>query len=256
MKQLIVNADDFGLTPRVTAGILDAMRDGIVTSTSVLACSEPAIRAAKEAGSTLDGRAGAHLQLTDGKPCSDPGTIPSLVTREGRFPRFRSQVAQVNPSEVRREWCAQVAQFLRSGLRPTHIDSHHHVHEREEILSVYCEIARDYGLPARSLSLEMSADLRSRGVRCADLCETGWIGSDLSVEGLITVVERAFHRCGGEGIVELMCHPGYADSSLADRSNYVAGREQELHVLRAQGLADKLEGRGIRLVGMRILSEE
>jgi predicted glycoside hydrolase/deacetylase ChbG (UPF0249 family) len=37
MRELIVNADDFGLTRRVSQGILDAHRNGIVTSTTLLA---------------------------------------------------------------------------------------------------------------------------------------------------------------------------------------------------------------------------
>jgi len=37
MKRLIVNADDFGLTENVNRGILDAHREGIVTSTTLLA---------------------------------------------------------------------------------------------------------------------------------------------------------------------------------------------------------------------------
>ena len=90
-RLLIVNADDFGLTPGVSAGILEAHRNGIVTSTSVLAVAPafeetaPALRrAAHESGIGV----GVHLAAVGEDPPLLPRSrVASLVDAEtARFP--------------------------------------------------------------------------------------------------------------------------------------------------------------------------
>src|SRR5256712_3264171 len=98
MKQLIVNADDFGLTEQVSRGILDAHREGIVTSTTLMANG-----GAFDAAVTLARRSpplsvGVHLHLTQGAPLSPPSKIPTLVDGRGRFPLSPSLFWQGNTS--------------------------------------------------------------------------------------------------------------------------------------------------------------
>jgi len=85
MKHLIVNADDFGLTENVNRGILDAYRDGILTSTTLLAngmAFESAVAASKRFRRL---GIGVHLNLTEGLPVADASHIPTLVDRGGRL---------------------------------------------------------------------------------------------------------------------------------------------------------------------------
>ena len=51
MKYLIVNADDFGASPGITRGILEAHADGILTSTSMMVDTPWSAEAASLAGS-------------------------------------------------------------------------------------------------------------------------------------------------------------------------------------------------------------
>ena len=83
MKQLIVNADDFGLTKRVSEGIVDAHRHGIVSSTTLMANG-----GAFEAAVALRRQAphlgiGAHLNLSEG----DTGLACTQDSQSPRWPR-------------------------------------------------------------------------------------------------------------------------------------------------------------------------
>ena len=102
MRQLIVNADDFGLTEAVSSGILDAHRNGIVTSTTLMANGE-----AFDAAVAMSRRAprlgiGVHLNLTSGKPVSPAQRIPSLIDRRGRLHWSRRPLAAGYPDAAGR----------------------------------------------------------------------------------------------------------------------------------------------------------
>ncbi|MBI1846010.1 MAG: ChbG/HpnK family deacetylase, partial [Candidatus Rokubacteria bacterium] len=125
MRRLIVNADDFGMTPGVSAGILAARRHGIVTSTTVLVTAGPdpeSVAAARDAGLGI----GLHVNLTLGRPLTG---AHSLIGPDGRFVRdARRAAAMANVPDIEKEIEAQVEQFERIfGHGPTHVDTHHHI---------------------------------------------------------------------------------------------------------------------------------
>ena len=249
-RRLIVNADDFGLTDGVSSGILRCFRDGIVTSTSALVCDSAARHRLKLWRQALHGLAGVHLQMTDGRPLSDAARVASLLTPGGTFPRFPQAIGQFDPAELRLEWHAQVNAFLDSGLVPSHMDTHHHVHAYPLVFTVYCEIALAHGLPARTLSAEMTRQLRARGVPCADL-GAEWSAGDQ--QSFLELADRLFSALGG-GVVEIGCHPAAADAALERLSVYSAPRARELEVLFDPVLRRELEQKGVELVPALSLS--
>ncbi len=85
MKQLIVNADDFGLTEQVSRGILDAHHEGIVTSATLMANGGAFENAVAMARREYDLGIGVHLNLTEGIPVyRRRRTFPvSLIARGG-----------------------------------------------------------------------------------------------------------------------------------------------------------------------------
>ncbi|MGH9674322.1 MAG: carbohydrate deacetylase, partial [Bryobacteraceae bacterium] len=248
VKRLIVTADDFGLTGGVCTGILQGLSEGIVTSTSALVCDPAACRRLANWRDALAGQVGVHLQLTDGRPVCDPARIASLVTAEGAFPRLPGGIGAIDADDLRREWHAQVSASLQCGVEPTHVDTHHHVHSNATAFEVYCEIARCYDLAARSLSAEMTRELRARGLRCADH-SAGWDGA--SQQSLLETISRLF-ACG-ENVAEVVCHPAHHDSDLEEASLYAGPRARELDVLCATGLRRTLYDRGIALASATIL---
>ncbi len=208
LRLLIVNADDFGLSEDVSAAIVEAIERGIVTSTSAMVCTPAGMDLLARYADALGGVAGVHLQLTGGIPLSPLAGIGSLLTAAGVFPASRRELGDLRTGEVEAEWRAQIEAVLRCGLRPTHIDTHQHVHKHPAAFAAYCRMARAYGLRARSCDPAMTAALRAAGVRCPDGFECGWTGNRCTADDLLARVEAAFRACGDGGTIELMCHPG------------------------------------------------
>lgn len=244
VKRLVINADDFGMSSGVDQGIVEAMEVGVVTSTSCLVFGEP-----PQIPPAIRGRVGVHLRLTDGAPVSSPETIPTLVNSEGRFPNSREAVRarRVDPLDVVCEWRAQMAMFSRSGVRPTHIDTHHHSHGLPDLTAVYAGLAAEWGVYGVPIGDTSAHRLRGAGIRCADDAEIGWNVFDVR-ESLLDRVGRMF--AAGRQIVHLMTHPGYVDESLIGRSSMVHSRRAELDLLLSPQFRRALADDGIELIGM------
>ena len=221
MRQLIVNADDFGLTPGVSAGILAAHRQGIVTSTTALvnrAISAHEIGAALDAGIGI----GLHVNLTLGAPLT---RAPSLVDASGRFlrdPRLAAARAEVR--EVEGEIAAQIERFASIFHRaPTHLDTHHHVGVHPPVRDLVLEWAGKLRVPVRSQDREARRRARSAGLATPDhfFGESG-PGPYWTPERTIAVLRRL-----PPGVSEFMTHPGYCDDELS-YSRYGRQRETEM----------------------------
>jgi len=250
-KYLIVNADDFNLTEGVTRGILDGHRRGIITSTTVMV-NLPGLAASRDLAREVPGLGlGLHVNLTLGAPVLDVGAVPSLVDASGRFVRDRERVGEVGaPAEIRDEAAAQVKRFEEAfGRRPTHIDTHYHMHRLPRVLAAVLEVAADLGLPVRAVTPEMAVQIRRRGLPAADRM-VGDVGPDAywTPERLVTCITTV-----EEGDTELMCHPGYADGALSV-STYCEQREGELRALCDPRARAALTAAGVRLISYKELA--
>ena len=112
MKRMIVNADDFGFSEAVNHGILKAMQEGIVTSTSIMANMPGFAHAVQlyHEYPDMDMAVGVHLNLTCYRPLLS--THKTLVTETGYFHK-QDDVAGYSESEMYEELKAQIAVFLR-----------------------------------------------------------------------------------------------------------------------------------------------
>jgi len=218
MKYLVVNADDFGACTGVNRGIVEAQGRGIVTSASLMVempGSEEAARLARQCPALS---IGLHVWFGDGQ---------------------REPAADLSdPAACRASLEAQLVRFTKlMGRRPTHLDSHHHVHTHPSFLSHFRETADRCGIPLRECS----------GVRYCSRFYGQWAGDhhpeQVSVAGLIQILATEV----GDGVTELACHPGCADPALV--SSYTIERVLELRTLCDDRVRDFLDGRGIALVG-------
>jgi predicted glycoside hydrolase/deacetylase ChbG (UPF0249 family) len=249
---VIFNADDFGLTAGVTRAIVEASEHGVLRSTTAMVCrdNDAIIQAWAP---RMQGDIGLHLQLTDGVPCLPAQRVPSLVDEQGRFPRSRERIGKIAAAELEAEWHAQCARLRDLGIAPSHIDTHHHVHWRDDVLSVYIALARSLGLPARSGPPHVTAALRAADVRCPALCDTTLgDGASVSASRLLRLVQKDAAIYAGE-VTEIMCHPGYVDDDLRRVSTLVAERAVELEVLCSRQLHEGLRAIGARCTSMKAL---
>jgi predicted glycoside hydrolase/deacetylase ChbG (UPF0249 family) len=247
MKQLIVNADDFGLTAGVTAGIVETVEVGVVCSSTAMACFPGAEILIRRYAPALKERIGAHLQLTSGTACLPADSVPSLIDATGLFPLRPEHIGPVNPDDVYREWRAQVERLRSFGVEPTHLDTHHHIHGRPDIFPAILRLGRELQLPVRTLNPEMTSELRRNKVPCAELCVTAWFNAGPNPETLLNYLDQAFASIDNRGVIELMTHPGHCDPELQRVSTYAFPRETEMNVLTSARLIKGLKGRGIML---------
>src|ERR1700730_2856202 len=152
MKQLIVNADDFGLTEGVNRSIIVAHRDGILTSTSLLANGSAFQQAVSSSRKLVQLSVGVHLNLSQGNPVSPANRIPSLVNEEGRLHLsplhlwIRILRRQLNLEDIHTECQAQILKVLDGGIAPTHLDGHLHVHLLPQLSPILIRLAREFGI--------------------------------------------------------------------------------------------------------------
>ena len=207
-RHLIVNADDFGQSPGINRGVIEAHERGIVTSASLMVRWPAAESAAAYARAHPSLTVGIHVDLGE------------WVFREDTWVPVYEVVPRNDPTRVAEEITRQLVEFRRLvGRQPTHIDSHQHVHRQEPVRSILLRMARHLGVPLRSYS---------RVVRyCGDFYGQTAQGSPrpelISVENLIAILTAL-----PGGFTELGCHPGLADDL---DTMYRTERTEEVSVL-------------------------
>lgn len=244
-RLLIVNADDFGRSVGVDDGIVRAHREGIVTSTTFMTNAPSTAHAASLARATPSLDLGVHLVLTYAKPLSDAAKIPSLVRDDGSFWRPTELLARpIDRTEALIEYRAQYARARELvGREPTHMDTHHWVHDHPALSWAVCELARETGAAARTHTPAQRDEYRAKGVRTTD-----HFTRKFQHPGHIEVADLLALLSGvEEGVTELMCHPGESDPELVATSAYARERPVELATLTDARVRDALERERISL---------
>ena len=261
-KKLIINADDFGYTPGVTYGIIESYKNGLVSSTTALTVSEhffPAMQAAQKLCPTLP--IGLHLTLTlnAGKPILPKNTVPSLVDSEGVFWKlgvFDQKVSQeISPDEVYAEWEAQLLKFLESDQKPSHIDSHHYVHTKNEaLLKMALKLAKKYDLPLRGISpneenKHLVKQYTEANVKTTDEMLIQFYEKGATFDNLKNMIEYICESPNQS--FEINVHTGFLDALLPKVSGYTHGRINELDILTSAKAKELIEGSNVTLTNFR-----
>ena len=238
-RRLIVNADDFNLTPGVTRGILKAHDQGMVMSTTVLINLplEPAL--VRRASRRKQLGVGLHLNITLGRPVSPPGKIRTLLKPEGNFRRpldyFEKKPAL---GEVIREYEAQIRLFEKRFRKlPDHLDTHHHLHDDLLFFQALSQVAGKWKLLVRRSLIFLSPE---RG-RAFSPKTTDYLFGSLNAsshwqkDSLLTVLRNL-----PPGTSEIGCHPGFCDPALRGISSMQEVRERELKLFSDKRLRNEL----------------
>lgn len=239
--QVIINADDFGLSEGVSRGIVELLEAGALDTTSVMICAGPEVASrTRRYASAVAGRAGVHLQLSSGSPLSPAKEVRSLCWPSGRFVG-PDRLEAVACEEVEREWRRQICAVAEAlGAPPTHLDSHHGVHRHPLLAPVYGRLAAEFGVPVRERGVCDPAPAGS------DLAATDWTGTGSGVPGLLGALEKARSELPEGGVIDLVSHPAYADAELATRSSWTTVRESDMTTLLELAGSGALEAAGFQ----------
>jgi len=239
MKHLIINADDFGLTQGVNQAVIRAHTQGVLTSATLMAGGFAWREAVDLAQANPSLGVGVHLTLTALRPILPPVEVASLVDRDGRFRRQFWRAPLLDKEQVTREWRAQIQRLVDAGLRPTHLDSHHHIHLWPGFTEIVVELAREFELPCLRLISPKSFALMDIGGWQKWVAAASWRRGDNALARPRTVValETLPRNPAGlkgyleklvPGVHEIYCHPGSdGDAQLADISSLTTARVQE-----------------------------
>jgi len=281
-KILIINADDFGLLPEVNQGIIECFEAGSITSTTLMVNTDGAQDAVHLARQHPALGIGLHFNLTQGKPISSPGKIPSLIDDSGHFysrAQFEKKMilGKINSSELKNEFEAQLNRFNELGLEITHIDSHHHIHMFPSIFRIASNCARKFALPLRVpwVSYQFVAptirlkDLKSLMKKILLNCLTlkllngslkGFLTPDtfMSIHDFIPFplrIENSIYsdliHSAPSGTTEMMVHPAYVTPRLDRIFSDVYIKELERKVLTSRSLIKLAEESGFKVVSYR-----
>lgn len=282
MKQLIVNADDFGLHPLINAGIIKGHQEGFITSTSLMPsapCWQEAVRLAKE-NPRLG--IGVHLTLVGGVPSVLPkGQVSSLLDDDGLFlPDYvafakRYYSGAVKKAELEAELRAQLERALSCGVNITHIDSHQHTHVLPGINSLVLKLSNEYniirvripkegylftggfqtgvgrliGRSGLSFCADMAA-LRadSLGLRHPQHFYGMLAGGHLNAQLIANILRQL-----PEGVSEIMTHPGLDSAALGKAFSWQYHWREELDAYLDAGNKALLKELGIEPVSFAAL---
>ena len=278
MKQLVLNADDFGLDPAINAAIVQAHSGGILTSASLMVAAPHAEEAIAFARAHPRLGVGVHLCLVQSRAAAPAGKIPSLADSAGNLPHSpfalsaRITFDRRLLGDIETELRAQVALFLATGLRPSHLDAHLHTHIDLRILRIVIRLAREHRIafvraPYESIrpsfrcararllrkfarlaifgpmGLRTKHTLRRAGLRTADVA-FGALDPGHVTTGFVLACLRELRN----GISEIFFHPAIDSTPALHRIQPGYEHRAELETLCSPEVRSAIDRENVRLV--------
>jgi hopanoid biosynthesis associated protein HpnK len=251
LKQLIINADDFGFTTDVNAGIVQAHRQGVLTSTTLMATGDAfgdAVRLAR-ATPTLD--IGCHLVLVQGTSVLTGRELPT-------GPRALISALARNRIDVYPELRAQIEKITACGLKLSHLDTHKHTHIVPTVFRAVVRLAAEFRIPYVRLPLDSTlpcqtwiAPFRRLYLRIANRRAIKTTDHFMGFRLTGSLNEASFAaaiRALPEGTTEFMCHPGYLGPDLAAADTRLKeSRVRELEALTSPRIKQLINESKVRL---------
>lgn len=270
-KLLIVNGDDVGMCHTANLATIEALEQGVMTSSTILVPCPWFLEIAEYARAHPDKDFGVHLcQTSEWRtyrwgPVAPRTEVPGLIDPEGYFWHETPQVyAKATPDEAYREARAQIQKALAAGVDVTHLDSHMGVLQyRPDYLEKYLQLAVEFDLPVRMASqaaFEQGGQpgwrekFAAKGILFSDdfvLSETGYKGAD---DVKPTWMKRLADL--RPGVTELFIHAGQPTDELKAITGSWAIRSAEFETFtRDAELKAQLKHDGVKLMGYRVIRD-
>ena len=279
MKQIIINADDFGRHKLINRAVKIACKKGCLRSTSIMPggiAFNDAVTIAKKLPAL---GVGIHLTLSDGNPILPPDEIPSLVTPQGTLHENHAVFLglclhrKINFDEVRAELAAQIEKVQRTGLNITHVDSHQHLHHWLPVSKIVLELAERAGIDAIRISdakvfegnydamgqiigrfgLSTLAKLTARQARKKNFNMPNHFEGIVAGESITEAFMLRIIKELPEGTTEVMLHPGTANVVLEDFCRWDHDFEGELNAVTSPKVLALLNEKNIASVNFAAL---
>ncbi|WP_208788137.1 ChbG/HpnK family deacetylase [Enterococcus casseliflavus] len=243
---LIISADDFGLVPSVTDGILQGMSNGCITETNLIATSAYCVEAATTAKQHHLTHMGIHLNLEIGHSCFDGSALPNNKLPKGSWIYY---------NWVEKEFIAQCECLIRQGITLSHLTYHKDIITDVNMAQIVAKIAKLYKIPIRRVgNQKLNAYLTNLQINMPDIRIANTGGIDYS----FTYLREKLHLVSKSTpkVVEVICHPGYTSEILSHISSLNVGRLQELKLFTDPKTICMIEEEGYTLQNYSILGDK
>lgn len=275
-RRLIINADDFGLCSGVNKAVAQAHTKGVLTSTTIMANMPAADEAVKTAKQLPNLGVGVHLNLFEGKPLSKNESVNCLLNADGDFAltpakmSFLSVARRKVRNAIRTELTAQIQWVIDNGLKPTHLDSHKHIHSFPVIFLIVCDLAKRFEIPAIRFTLEPKQLLampwplpgeggrkRAKAIRIMAKINRIQNPALFKTDCLLGVAHtgkidvnflKAVALYSSAATAEVMTHPGFTDGLDNIRTRLRHQRKGEFEALCSEKTKQYFKDAGIKLV--------
>jgi chitin disaccharide deacetylase len=220
---IIINADDLGMSAHVNETVFELMADRRISSATLIANGPALHQAATQLKQFPHCSFGAHLNLTQFEPVTGGQGARLLVNRAGQLTRaIETRFPTIGVLRAAyEEWCAQIDRLVSMGVSISHLNSHHHVHTRPHLFPVLKAVQRRYGIR----KVRLAKNLYSAREPCTPGLYRkkrmyNWAlrhvyrthTTDAFTE-LLTFVDVARDRSIRSRSVELMVHPGASNAA-------------------------------------------
>jgi predicted glycoside hydrolase/deacetylase ChbG (UPF0249 family) len=267
-RRIILCADDYGISPAVSAAIRDLIARGRINATSVMVVSPSFNRSEAEALLAAGTRSaiGIHVTLTAPFRPLSRGFAP---LRNGAFlplsaTVLRAHLRSLHPTLLAAEISSQVEAFKRAfGRSPDFIDGHQHVHVVPQIRDAFLRVAKDAAPNAWVRQCELPAQksrfaglkallLDRHSVRFRRLAGARGVRTNPAFAGAYAFHADADYAALFPGFLDgmldggvIMCHPGKVDAELRRLDPLTDLREREYEFFLSDAFPRVLAERGV-----------
>lgn len=223
--KVVVNADDFGYSPKVNLAISQAFKQNFISQTSILVNSEGFNDAlALSENGKFKENVGLHLNLTEGKPLTDNMSNNKKFTdRNGLF--NGSLISKslnrflLTPSDIKCikiEVAAQIKKYKDSGFKLMHIDSHHHVHTNPSLIFTISHLAKINGFKSMRISRNIMESDESKLKSLYKKIVNRYIKVNFKTTDFFSEYYFFDKHNYQNGLVEIMVHPDLINGEVVD----------------------------------------
>lgn len=183
-NKIIINADGFGYSATTNEAIVRSFQLGLITSTSLMTNMpgfEDAVRLVREHPFFWE-KVGLQLNLTEGNPLSTAiRQCKRFCHPSGYFIYNRQRplvfLSNREKKAVYKELKAQLDRILSAGIRPSHLDSHCHIHTEWAISKLVARLGRTHGIGKIRLTRNMGLQLAGPKMVYRQVCNRYLKGS-------------------------------------------------------------------------------
>ena len=237
MRPIKISADDFGATKGVNDAIIALHKNGVVNYAAMMVMGDASDNAIKESKNNPNLNVGLHFVLTDETSLTSG---KSLINKNGHFHKRNKLFLKcifngISKDEISAELLAQYNYLLDSGIKPTFINGHQHIH----VLPIICDIVSKYNMKhlfSAYLCKKLKSRLDLQGVEYNNNFISNFSDAkrDFSLKGFEKCFQLAESR-GSLGSYDYMVHPAQSSDGLgkywSNSDSFVSDRIQEFKSL-------------------------